>query len=86
MNRFWEVVYDDSKKKMEIIGTSSDDTLFTHNISEMQRAGMKVHCQTSNISIPKEKITLTGYNHQTGLYSQLLENYENLSGKQLKRW
>ena len=86
IKNFWEVIYDDSKRTMEVIGSSTDDTLLTNNTFEMQQAGMKVRCQTADISVPKNEIKLKGYNHEEGLYSRLLMEYENLTKKQLKRW
>jgi hypothetical protein len=86
MKTFWEVIYDDSKRTMEVIGSSSDDTRLTNNTYEMQQAGMKVHCQTADISASKESIKVAGYTHEDNLYSRLLNEYEQLTKKQLKRW
>ena len=86
MKTFWEVIYDESNKTMEVIGSSSDDTSLTNNTYEMQQAGMKVHCQTSDISTSKESITVVGYSHEDNLYTRLLNEYEQLTKKQLKRW
>ena len=83
---FWEVIYDDSLSKMEILGTSTDDTHLIYNVSEMQRAGMKVRCQTPPISTPKEDIIVKGYEIEENLYARLLIEYEKLTRKQLKRW
>lgn len=86
MKRFWEIVYDDSMHTMEVIGSSTDDTLMTNNIAEMQRVGMKVHCQTANIDTPKERINLIGYSIENNLYSRLMFEYERLTNKNLKLW
>lgn len=86
MKRFWEIIYDDTKKTMEVVGSSTDDTLFTNNVFEMQQAGMKIHCQTGDISIPKENIKLSGYTNEDNLYSRLLTEYEQITHKQIKRW
>ncbi|MCD9014433.1 hypothetical protein [Parachryseolinea silvisoli] len=86
MKRFWEIIYDDDSKVMEIIGTSSDDTRLTNNVVEMQKAGLKVRCQTADISTPKEDIKLSGYKVEDNVYSRLLNEYERLTKKQLKRW
>lgn len=86
MKQFWEVIFDDEKRKMEVIGTSTNDTLLTNNVSEMQQAGMKVRCQTPDISIPKDELKLLGFTYEDNLYSRLLSDYETKTGKQLKRW
>jgi hypothetical protein len=85
-SKFWEVFYDDKNKLMEIIGASSDDTLLTNNVYEMQQAGLSARCQTVDISIPKEEIKLSGYKIETDVYSRLINEYELLTRKQLKRW
>ena len=84
--RFWEVIYDDKLNKMEVIGSSSDDTLLTKNVCDMQDAGMKVRCQTADIDTPKEKMTLSGYQIENNLYGRLITEYERLTGKLMKRW
>lgn len=61
---------------MEVIGTSTDDTRLTNNVCGMQMAGMKVRCQTADISVPEEEITVNGYIHENNLYSRLLTDYE----------
>jgi len=85
-NRFWEIIYDDENRKMEIIGSSIDDTKLTNNVVEMQRVGMKVRCQTGDINIPEDRHQLTGYEKEENLYSRLLSEYESRTKKQLKRW
>lgn len=86
MKTFWEVIYDDTKRTMEVVGSSSDDTRLTDNTYEMQQAGMKVHCQTADNSASKESIIVAGYTHEDNLYTRLLNEYEQLTKKQLKRW
>ena len=86
MKRFWEVIYDCANQKMEVIGSSNDDTLLTKNVAKMQKAGMKVLCNTPDISIPKELITSLNYTNETNLYNMLIEEYKTKTGKQLKRW
>ena len=86
MKQFWEVIYDDDKRTMEVIGTSIDDTLLTNNVCEMQKAEMKVRCQTADISIRKDEIKVSGYVVEDNLYSRLLTDYEIKTRKQLKRW
>jgi hypothetical protein len=86
MNKFWEVIYDDENRSMEVIGTSVDDTRLTNNVCEMQGAGMRVRCQTPDISVPKDQITVVGYTHENNLYSRLLSEYEMKTRKRLKRW
>lgn len=86
MGKYWEVVYDDENSKIEVIGQSNDDTLLTYNVSEMQRAGMKVHCNAPDVTNPESNITLTHYQREVGLYSHLLGEYQKKTGKQLKRW
>ena len=71
MKRFWEVIFDDSKRTIEVIGSSTNDTLLTNNVWKMQQAGMKVRCQTPDISIPKDEIKLSGYTVEENLYSRL---------------
>ncbi len=85
-NIFWEVIFDDENRKMEIIGKSSNDLLLTNNVYEMQQVGMKVRCQTPDISIKRDEITLLGYSIEEGLYGRLLSTYETKTGKLLKRW
>lgn len=85
MKRFWEVLYDDQRKTMEIIGISNDDTRLTNNVCEMQRVGLKVRCQTVNISVPIYDINLSGYTIEESVYAQLLNDYQQLTKKQLKR-
>lgn len=86
MRKFWEIIYDDSKRTIEVIRSSTDDTLLTSNISEMQQAGMQVRCSTGDISIPKEDVKVAGYIKEDDLYSRLLREYEALTKKKLKRW
>ncbi len=86
MKKFWEVIYDDNKRTFEVIGSSNDDTLLTNNVSEMQRAGIKARCSTPDISISKDEIKVSGYTFEDNLYSRLLNDYELLTKKQLKRW
>jgi hypothetical protein len=86
MKKFWEVIYDDSKRTIEVIGSSTDDTLLTKNVSEMQQAGIKVRCSTPDISISKDEITVSGYTYEDNLYSRLLNDYELATKKQLRRW
>ena len=86
MKRFWEVIIDDSKRTIEVIGTSSDDTLLTNNTVEMQHAGMNVRCTTSDISYPKNEIKISGYKYEANLYTRLLAEYGQKTSKQLKRW
>ncbi len=85
MNRFWEIIYDDSKRTMDAVG-SANDILFTNNVAEMQRSGMQVHCQAGEIAVPKENLKLPGYTFEDNLYSRLLNEYEQKTCKQLKRW
>jgi hypothetical protein len=61
VTRFWEIIIDDSRLTFEITGSSSDVALFTNNVEEMQSIGMKVRCQTPEISIPKNKLAIEGY-------------------------
>jgi len=87
MKRFWEIVYDDDKRTMEIIGTSTDDTLLTNNVSKMIRSDMHVRCQVLDISIEKEDIDgPPGYTKEENLYSRLLLEYEKKTGKVLKQF
>jgi hypothetical protein len=86
IKKFWEVIFDDEKLTMEVVGTSTDDTRLTNNISEMQQAGMKVRCQTPDTSVQKDEITLSGYTFENNLYSRLLRDYEIKTQKRLKRW
>ncbi len=86
MNRFWEIIIDDSKLTFEIIGSSSDITLFTNNVAEMQRIGMKVQCQTPDISVSRNNIPIKAYyTLEDNLYSRLLLQYGQQTKKQLKR-
>tara|TARA_R110002050_G_scaffold44572_1_gene106140 strand:- start:450 stop:716 length:267 start_codon:yes stop_codon:yes gene_type:complete len=85
-NRFWEIIYDDENHKMEVIGSSTDDTRLTNNVAEMQRIGMKVRCQTGDINIPENAIELSGYEKEKNLYSRLLLEYEAKTNKHLNRW
>lgn len=86
MKQFWEVIYDDDKRTMEVIGTSTDDTRLINNVSEMQQAGMKVRCQTADLSVSKDKIKVSGYVVEDNLYSRLLNDFEIKIQKILKRW
>ncbi|NHA03306.1 TIR domain-containing protein [Mucilaginibacter sp. HC2] len=86
MKRFWEVIYDDEHHKMEVIGESVDDTLLTENIVLMQHAGMKVRCNTADISTPKDNINLPNYQIENGLYQRLIKEYESKTGQRLKLW
>lgn len=70
---------------MEVVGSSFDDTRLTNNVYEMQQAGMKVRCDTADISFSKESIKLPGYTHEDNLYTRLLNEYQQLTLKQLKR-
>jgi len=84
--QFWEVIYDDNNRKMDVWGPSLDDTILTNNVAEMIRAGMKVHCQTADIKYPKEEIKLFGYEIENNLYQRLINEYEILTGKLMRRW
>lgn len=84
--QFWEVIYDDYNRKMDVMGPSSDDTIFTNNVAEMIKAGMEVHCQTADIKYPKEQVKLSGYQKEENLYQRLINEYEKLTGKLMKRW
>jgi len=86
MKRFWEVIIDDDKLTIEVIGMSSDDTLLTNNVVAMQKAGMHVRCTTPDISASKNEILISGYRNEDNLYSRLLTEYEQKTHKQLKRW
>lgn len=86
MKRFWEVIYDDKAQTMEVIGTSTNDTLLTNNVIEMQKAGMKVLCNTPSIEIREEDIKLPHYKLEKNLYGRLLDEYQINTKKQLKRW
>lgn len=86
MKKFWEVIYDDKTKTMEVIGSSTDETLLTNNVAEMQKIGMIVRCNTPDIDTPKEEIKLAGYTLEDNLYGRLLTEYEIKTRKQLKRW
>lgn len=86
MKRFWEVIYDGKAKTMEIIGTSSDDTLLTNNVAEMQLAGFDVRCNTADADVDKSQIKLPYYTIEENLYQRLLNEYQLKTGKQLKRW
>jgi hypothetical protein len=86
MKRFWEVVYDDNAQTMEVIGTSSNDTLLTNNVVEMQKAGFKVRCNTPSIETREEEIKLPHYELEKNLYGRLLDEYQIKTGRQLKRW
>ncbi len=86
MRRFWEVLYDDKRRTMEIIGISTDDTRLIKNISEMQRVGIEVRCHTVDISTPLYDITQSGYRIEGTVYSNVLNEYKLLTRKQLNRW
>ena len=81
MKKFWEIVYYDDDHKFEVIGESTDDTLLTKNVSEMQKAGMHVRCNTPDISVNKNDIKLANYNPENGLYNRLMTQYESITGK-----
>lgn len=53
--------------------------------AKMRQSGMKVRCQTADISIPKEGITVNGYIQEDNLYSRLLSEFEMRTKKLLKR-
>ncbi len=61
MKRFWEVIYDDNANTMEVIGTSTNDTLLTNDVAEMQKAGFKVPCNTPGIETREDEIRLPHY-------------------------
>jgi len=84
MKKFWEVIFDDANKKMEVIGVSFDDTQFNYHVSEMRGVGMQVHNATPSINIREEDIVLNGYSTEKGLYKRLLNEYEMKVGKRLK--
>jgi len=83
---FWEIIIDDTQKTFEIIGKSSNDTLLTNNVCEMQQKNMKVRCQTLDISYSETDIQIKGYKLEENLYARLLSEYEQKTKKQLKRW
>ena len=85
MKRYWEIIIDDNKLTFEITGSSGDITLFTGNVAEMQRVGMKVRCQTPDVSVSKNKLTIDGYILDEGLYTRLLFEYRQQTKRQLKR-
>jgi hypothetical protein len=85
VNRFWEIIIDDDKLTFEITGSSGDVTLLTNNAAEMQSIGMHVRCQTPDISVSKNSLTIDGYKIEEGLYTRLLFQYGQQAKKQLKR-
>lgn len=84
--RFWEVIIDRKAKTFEVLGVSSDDTLLTDNVATMIKAGMDVACNTPDSNIPKEELTITGYQSEAGVYDRLLSEYFKISKKHLRRW
>lgn len=86
MKRFWEVIYDGDAQTMEVIGTSTNDTLLTNNVAAMQKAEMNVRCNTPGIETREEDIILPHYKIEKGLYRRLIHEYGIKIGKQLKQW
>jgi hypothetical protein len=85
MRQFWEIFYAHDEKKWELVRKTSDDTLFTNNVSALQKAGFDVTCQTSDGDVSKQQ-RLLDYDHEEGLYQKYLLRYENQTGTPVKRW
>lgn len=88
MKWFWEVILDDKNSTFEVIGTTTDDTLFTNNIVLLQKTGFKVHCDTpdGNYNEAEVKLMYPRYKEEKGLYQRLLLEWEQITGKTAKRW
>ena len=86
MKQFWIVVYNDESHEAEFFGPMTDDTLYTFNVSEMVNAGLKVHCHGADIEPNAEDISKIGYKVKQGVYGELLQKFENKTGRSLKKW
>lgn len=85
-NQFWEIVIDDKNRVFEIIGTTTNDTLLINNTCALQREGFKVRCQALDLSTHRSEIVIQGYKEEKGVYESFLNQYEQKTGKALKKW
>lgn len=83
MKTFCVVIFDDREKTFEALGPLTDDTRLTNNTWEMQEAGMGVRCQAVDIPSSQESMIVVGYTREDNLYTRLLDEYEQLTGKHL---
>lgn len=86
MKRFLEIIIDDSSRTLEVLNWSSDDTHLINNVSAMQNVKMQVRCDHLDTEPLKDEIIIKGYSSEDGLYSRLLLDYKNRTGKSLNRW
>lgn len=62
------------------------DDLITSNVLEMKDAGMNVHLNTTDPTIPKTKLTKAGWFFDDGLYDKLVIRYNQGGLTPLKGW
>ncbi len=86
MKRFLEIIIDDKTQTLELLNWSHDDTHLINNVVNMQKAGMYIRCITIDKEPLKDEILIHGFKREEGLYSRLLLEYEEKTGKALKRW
>ena len=81
MEPFYILVNDRKNRKYDIVGPMRDDTTITNNIANMQKEELEVNCHTADIDT-----TMPGYTKEDGLYDSLIDKYNQLTGKNMKKW
>ncbi len=74
------IVHDHKNKKSSV---EIDSHLLLDNIHNMRQAGMNVLCQDTDPNDPK---TLHGYTIERGVYYDLIDEYEYITGKRMNKW
>lgn len=77
MRSIYCVLYDDEKKRFDVFGPISDDTMFTESVVKAQQKGLQVHCSTvmssevDSIESLIDEGALLGYKYHKGLMQEL---------------
>lgn len=85
----WEVIKDDVKKTFEVVAQNSSNNGFMNRVFAMQRAGMSVTALTppvTNSASSKDKIKITGYTREDGLFDRLQKQLQEISRKEAEGW
>lgn len=75
-------IFDNSKKTIEVFVVLNDDSI-TRNIALMKDSGMDVGCSSS---FHIDSVIKEDYLDEDNLYSRLLMEYEQVTGKELQRF
>lgn len=76
----WEIIKDDTRRTFEVCNLQVNNNYFTNQIQAMMRMGMNVSYviqPITNRTSSKERVTITGYQREDGLYERLLKIYQD---------